>query len=148
MAVLKQRLHRKNDSGTYDIVYLENIATNVKLSESDTTTVASKLSNIDSSISSKADAPQYVEFNLNSSNWTESIDDSGNTVWKQSVTIEGSTTKTISNLIIDSVVYAACQTDGCGIMYFENNGGIINVVVTGACPTTDITVHGSVQETR
>lgn len=39
MAILKQRLHRKNDSGTYDTVYLENLATNVKLSETDETTV-------------------------------------------------------------------------------------------------------------
>lgn len=43
MAILKQRLHRKNDSGTYDTIYLENIATNVKLSESDSTTVATAL---------------------------------------------------------------------------------------------------------
>lgn len=29
MAVLKQRLHRKNDDGTYDTIYLENTSTNV-----------------------------------------------------------------------------------------------------------------------
>lgn len=43
MAVLKQRLHRKNSSGTYDIVYLENIATNVKMSDTDSTTVATAI---------------------------------------------------------------------------------------------------------
>jgi hypothetical protein len=45
MAILKQRLNRKNDNGTYDTVYLENIATNVKMSETDSTTVATAINN-------------------------------------------------------------------------------------------------------
>ena len=45
MAVLKQRLHRKNSSGSYDTVYLENIATNVKMSDTDNTTVATAINN-------------------------------------------------------------------------------------------------------
>lgn len=45
MAVLKQRLHRKNSSGSYDTVYLENIATNIKMSETDSTTVATAINN-------------------------------------------------------------------------------------------------------
>ena len=45
MAILKQRLHRKNSSGSYDTVYLENIATNIKMSETDSTTVATAINN-------------------------------------------------------------------------------------------------------
>lgn len=45
MAILKQRLNRKNSSGTYDTIYLETIATVVKMSESDNTTVATAINN-------------------------------------------------------------------------------------------------------
>lgn len=45
MATLKQRLRRKNSSGSYDTVYLETIATVVKMSESDSTTVATAIAN-------------------------------------------------------------------------------------------------------
>ena len=45
MAVLKQRLKRKNSSGSYDTVYLETVATVVKMSESDNTTVATAIAN-------------------------------------------------------------------------------------------------------
>ena len=45
MAVLKQRLNRKNSSGSYDTIYLETIATVVKMSESDSTTVATAIAN-------------------------------------------------------------------------------------------------------
>lgn len=45
MAVLKQRLNRKNSSGTYDTIYLETIATVVKMSETDSTTVATAINN-------------------------------------------------------------------------------------------------------
>ena len=56
MAILKQRLKRKNSSGTYDTVYLENIATNIKMSDSDSTLLSSKISTMDTSISGKAAA--------------------------------------------------------------------------------------------
>lgn len=45
MAILKQRLNRKNSSGGYDTIYLETIATVVKMSESDSTTVAAAINN-------------------------------------------------------------------------------------------------------
>ena len=45
MAILKQRLNRKNSSGTYDTIYLETIATVVKMSETDNTTVATAINN-------------------------------------------------------------------------------------------------------
>ena len=57
MAVLKQRLKRKNSSGSYDTVYLETIATVVKMSESDSTTVATAINN-------KADANHTHETNF------------------------------------------------------------------------------------
>ena len=45
MAILKQRLNRKNSSGGYDTIYLETIATVVKMSETDSTTVATAINN-------------------------------------------------------------------------------------------------------
>ena len=54
MAVLKQRLNRKNDSGTYDTIYLETIATVIKMSDTDDTLLSTKISNMDTSIAGKA----------------------------------------------------------------------------------------------
>ena len=65
MAVLKQRLHRKNSSGTYDTVYLENIATNVKMSDSDSTLLSTKISNMDTAIAGKQPAGSYAAANHN-----------------------------------------------------------------------------------
>lgn len=45
MAILKQRLNRKNSSGGYDTIYLETVATVVKMSETDNTTVATAINN-------------------------------------------------------------------------------------------------------
>lgn len=60
MAVLKQRLHRKNSSGSYDIVYLENIATNVKMSDTDSTLLSAKISSMDTAIAGKQPAGSYA----------------------------------------------------------------------------------------
>ena len=60
MAVLKQRLHRQNSSGTYDIVYLEGIANNIKMSDSDTTLLSSKISSMDTAIAGKQPAGNYA----------------------------------------------------------------------------------------
>ena len=59
MAILKQRLKRKNSSGTYDTVYLENIATNIKMSDSDSTLLSSKISTMDTAIAGKQTAGNY-----------------------------------------------------------------------------------------
>lgn len=56
MAVLKQRLHRKNSSGTYDIIYLETIATVIKMSDTDSTLLSTKISSMDTTIAGKAAA--------------------------------------------------------------------------------------------
>lgn len=50
MAVLKQRLHRKNASGSYDTIWLETSSDLVKMSDG-STTLTSKISSMDSSIS-------------------------------------------------------------------------------------------------
>ena len=52
MATLKQRLHRKNSSGSYDVIHLETSASCVLLSSG--TTVESKISSMETAISSKA----------------------------------------------------------------------------------------------
>lgn len=52
MATLKQRLHRKNSSGSYDTIYLETLASLVKMD--DGTTLTSKISTMDTAISGKA----------------------------------------------------------------------------------------------
>ena len=60
MAVLKQRLHRKNSSGSYDTVYLENIATNIKMSDTDSTLLSAKISSMDTAIAGKQPAGSYA----------------------------------------------------------------------------------------
>lgn len=54
MAVLKQRLHRKNSSGSYDTIYLETIATVIKMSDTDSTLLSTKISSMDTAIAGKA----------------------------------------------------------------------------------------------
>lgn len=65
MAILKQRLNRKNDSGTYDTIYLETIATVVKMSETDSMLLSTKISNMDTAIASKQPAGSYAAANHN-----------------------------------------------------------------------------------
>ena len=49
MAILQQKLNRKNDSGTYDEIHLKTDATVVSLSETDETTVKTKFDAVDNS---------------------------------------------------------------------------------------------------
>lgn len=60
MAILKQRLNRKNSSGTYDTIYLETVATVVKMSESDSTLLSTKISNMDTAIAGKQPKGSYA----------------------------------------------------------------------------------------
>lgn len=53
MAILKQRLNRKNDNGSYDTIYLEGLANNIRMSESDNTLLSDKINSIDNIISTK-----------------------------------------------------------------------------------------------
>ena len=65
MAILKQRLHRKNSSGSYDIVYLEGIANNIKMSDSDSTLLSTKIASMDTAIAGKQPAGSYAAANHN-----------------------------------------------------------------------------------
>lgn len=65
MAILKQRLNRKNSSGTYDTIYLETIATVVKMSESDSTKLSDKISSMDTAIAGKQPKGSYAAANHN-----------------------------------------------------------------------------------
>ena len=49
MAILQQKLNRKNDSGTYDEIHLKTDATIVSLSETDETSVKTKFDAVDNS---------------------------------------------------------------------------------------------------
>lgn len=55
MATLKRRLHRKNSSGGYDIVYLQTSSDLVLMSDG-STTLTSKISSMDTAINGKAAA--------------------------------------------------------------------------------------------
>lgn len=67
MAILKQRLNRKNSSGTYDTIYLETIATVVKMSDTDSTLLSTKISNMDTAIAGKQPKGSYAAANHNHS---------------------------------------------------------------------------------
>lgn len=67
MAILKQRLNRKNSSGSYDTIYLENIATNIKMSDTDSTLLSTKISNMDTAINGKQPAGSYAAASHNHS---------------------------------------------------------------------------------
>lgn len=67
MAILKQRLNRKNDSGTYDTIYLETIATVIKMSDTDSTLLSTKISNMDTAIAGKQPAGSYAAASHNHS---------------------------------------------------------------------------------
>lgn len=67
MAILKQRLKRKNSSGTYDTIYLETIATVIKMSDSDSTLLSAKISSMDTAIAGKQAAGSYAAASHNHS---------------------------------------------------------------------------------
>ncbi len=63
MAILKQRLKRKNSSGSYDTIYLETVATVIKMSDSDSTLLSAKISSMDTAIAGKQAAGSYAAAN-------------------------------------------------------------------------------------
>lgn len=67
MAILKQRLNRKNDNGTYDTIYLETIATVIKMSDTDNTLLSSKIATMDTAINGKQPAGSYAAASHNHS---------------------------------------------------------------------------------
>lgn len=60
MAILKQRLNRKNSSGSYDTIYLETVATVVKMSDTDSTILSDKIATMDTAIAGKQPAGSYA----------------------------------------------------------------------------------------
>lgn len=67
MAILKQRLNRKNDNGTYDTIYLETITTVIKMSDTDNTLLSSKIASMDTAINGKQPAGSYAAASHNHS---------------------------------------------------------------------------------
>ena len=67
MAVLKQRLNRKNSSGSYDTIYLETIATVIKMSDTDDTLLSAKITSMDTAIAGKQAAGSYAAASHNHS---------------------------------------------------------------------------------
>lgn len=67
MAILKQRLNRKNNNGSYDTIYLETIATVIKMSDTDNTLLSSKIASMDTAINGKQPAGSYAAANHNHS---------------------------------------------------------------------------------
>nr|DAF41555.1 MAG TPA: hypothetical protein [Caudoviricetes sp.] len=65
MAVLKQKLNRKNESGTYDEIHLKTDASNVSMSATDETLLSTKISSIDTAIAGKQPAGSYAAANHN-----------------------------------------------------------------------------------
>ena len=67
MAILKQKLNRKNESGTYDEIHLKTDASNVSMSTTDETLLSTKISSMDTAIAGKQPAGSYAAANHNHS---------------------------------------------------------------------------------
>lgn len=129
MAVSKQRLHRKNSDGSYDVVYLENIATNVRVSETDDTTIDGFIS-------------KYLPITLPAANWVADGDD-----WKQTITIASGTVNTLVNLQGDKTTIKQMMEDNTSSIYVENTDGVFTAYAVGSKPSADLTVYATVNET-
>lgn len=129
MTVSKQRLHRKNSSGEYDVIYIENIATNVRVSETDDTTIDGFIS-------------KYLPITLPTANWIADDDE-----WKQTITIAIGTVNTLVNLQGDKTVIKQMMEDGTFSIYVENTDGVFTAYAVGSKPSVDLTVYATVNET-
>ena len=67
MAILKQKLNRKNESGTYDEIHLKTDASNVSMSTTDETLLSTKISSMDTAIAGKQPAGSYAAASHNHS---------------------------------------------------------------------------------
>lgn len=139
MAVLKQRLHRKNSEGTYDVVRLETTADAVIMSETDNTTVGTKLNG-------KADKEKTVSVTLSAGAWEESLDSGEQVIYKQPVTISGVTASNRVDIVMDSVTYGTFLEAGASFFQFENEDGTVRAVCMDAVPDSDVTVTAVVAE--
>lgn len=141
MAVLKQRLHRRNAEGSYDVVRLETTADAVIMSETDNTTVSEKLETF-------ATKDPYIEVILKADSWTEATDSGNQVVYKQNVTIPGTTAKSKIDPTLNTVAYGTFLDAGSSFLQFLNVDGAIHAECMDAVPETDVTVLVTVSEVK
>lgn len=141
MAVLKQRLHRRNAEGSYDVIRLETTADAVIMSETDNTTVSEKLKTF-------ATKDPYIEVILKADSWTEATDSGNQVVYKQNVTIPGTTAKSKVDPTLNTVAYGTFLDAGSSFLQFLNVDGVIHAECMDAVPETDVTVLVTVSEVK
>lgn len=141
MAVLKQRLHRRNAEGSYDVIRLETTADAVIMSETDNTTVTEKLKTF-------ATKNPYIEVILKADSWTEATDSGNQVVYKQNVTIPGTTAKSKIDPTLNTVAYGTFLDAGSSFLQFLNVDGAIHAECMDAVPETDVTVLVTVSEVK
>ena len=141
MAVLKQRLHRRNAEGSYDVIRLETTADAVIMSETDNTTVTEKLKTF-------ATKDPYIEVILKADSWTEATDSGNQVVYKQNVTIPGTTAKSKIDPTLNTVAYCTFLDAGSSFLQFLNVDGAIHAECMDAVPETDVTVLVTVSEVK
>lgn len=141
MAVLKQRLHRRNAEGSYDVIRLETTADAVIMSETDNTTVTEKLKTF-------ATKDPYIEVILKADSWTEATDSGNQVVYKQNVTIPGTTAKSKIDPTLNTVAYGTFLDAGSSFLQFLNIDGAIHAECMDAVPETDVTVLVTVSEVK
>ena len=141
MAVLKQRLHRRNAEGSYDVIRLETTADAVIMSETDNTTVTEKLKTF-------ATKDPYIEVILKADSWIEATDSGNQVVYKQNVTIPGTTAKSKIDPTLNTVAYGTFLDAGSSFLQFLNVDGTIHAECMDAVPETDVTVLVTVSEVK
>ena len=141
MAVLKQRLHRRNAEGSYDVIRLETTADAVIMSETDNTTVTEKLKTF-------ATKDPYIEVILKADSWIEATDSGNQVVYKQNVTIPGTTIKSKIDPTLNTVAYGTFLDAGSSFLQFLNVDGVIHAECMDAVPETDVTVLVTVSEVK
>lgn len=141
MAVLKQRLHRRNAEGSYDVVRLETTADAVIMSETDNTTVTEKLKTF-------ATKDPYIEVILKADSWTEATDSGNQVVYKQNVAIPGTTAKSKIDPTLNTVAYGTFLDAGSSFLQFLNVDGAIHAECMDVVPETDVTVLVTVSEVK
>lgn len=141
MAVLKQRLHRRNAEGSYDVIRLETTADAVIMSEIDNTTITEKLKTF-------ATKDPYIEVILKADSWTEATDSGNQVVYKQNITIPGTTAKSKIDPTLNTVAYGTFLDAGSSFLQFLNVDGAIHAECMDAVPETDVTVLVTVSEVK
>lgn len=114
MATLKQRLHRLNSSGTYDVVHLETSADLVLRSDG-TTTVESSISSLESAIENVGGSKKF--YGTIGTTWTEDADTGAKI---QEVSIPG-ILETMDLGALDVIMTHERTSEGYAAFVEENN---------------------------